>query len=198
MQLVMWPELIASVMTAKCFTRGGTSLCTFSSHAKCWFHPSKTEITSESVLRGPTDQSATRAPLKMIFTATHICGSTKRKPKNMPPFFLVCPHCPNPPTSITPLPTITCRLLMNVTGRTPGWLSWSRSSSPSVSASPSWWWDLPWNTPVSFLSYHSHVVVAETIRIKRTLLVLLQLLVGIVLQRISIFKVTVCNIFSSI
>lgn len=149
---------------------------------------------SEGTDRSERDKSAVRYDLH---SNTHL-WLNKRKPKNMPPFFLVCPHCPNPPTSITPLPTITCRLLMNVTGRTPGWLSWSRSSSPSVSACPSWWWDLPWNTPVSFLSYHSHVVVAETIRIKRTLLVLLQLLVGIVLQRISIFKVTVCNIFSSI
>lgn len=37
---------------------------------------------------------------------------------------------------------------MNVTGVSPGWPSWSKSSSPSASPSPSWWWAQPWSTPV--------------------------------------------------
>lgn len=38
------------------------------------------------------------------------------------PSSLLCPHFQHPHSPI-PLPTNPCRLLMNVTGRTPGWLS---------------------------------------------------------------------------
>lgn len=58
----------------------------------------------------------------------------------------------------SPLPTNPCRLLMNVTGRIPGWPSWSRSSSPSASPSPSWWWAQPWSTPVSLPCWYGSLL----------------------------------------
>lgn len=71
--------------------------------------------------------------------------------------FLLPPlHNPKPHPNAT-LPTGPCRLLMNVTRVSPGWPSWSRSSSPSASPSPSWWWAQPWSTPVG-----AHPVRANT------------------------------------